>query len=89
MSAFRTSALVLLVLTALTVFGVVVIDSHSATALLGRELWIAVVLLAAFGKVGAIGYWFMELRTAPPRLRYLFFGWCAVFAAVLVALAWA
>ncbi len=83
----RTSALVLLVLAALTVFGITVIDSHRTTALLGPQLWVTIVLLTAFAKTVAIGYWFMDLRLAPRSLRWAYFGWVAVFAAATVVLA--
>ncbi|MGH8195324.1 MAG: cytochrome C oxidase subunit IV family protein [Woeseiaceae bacterium] len=52
------------------------------------SLWLSDMLLTvAFIKVGVIGWWFMELRGAPPALRLIFGGWvvAATTALILVA----
>jgi hypothetical protein len=87
MTSLRAGAAILIALTGSTVFAVVMIGSHRTTGLLSPGLWVALVLLTAFAKVAAIGYWFMELRSAPKALRYLFFGWCVAFATAVVAVA--
>ena len=44
------------------------------------------VLIIAFTKVGLVGRYFMELRTAPAALSLLFTGWLVVTATVIIAL---
>ena len=53
-------------------------DGHGATT------FAAVAgIVTAFLKVALIGDHFMELRGAPPQLRWLFMAWCVVVPAVL------
>jgi heme/copper-type cytochrome/quinol oxidase subunit 4 len=44
------------------------------------------ILTIAFGKVAIVGLYFMELRTAPRALRYIFTAWCVLTWAVLTAM---
>jgi hypothetical protein len=44
------------------------------------------LLVIAFVKVRLVGLYFMELRTAPLRLRVLFEGWVVVTCCVLIGL---
>jgi apolipoprotein N-acyltransferase len=37
----------------------------------------SIAIAIGFGKAAFIGLEFMELRHAPPRLRYAFLAWCA------------
>ncbi len=85
----RTSAIVLIILTAVSIFMVAVIDSHRIVELMGRELWIPLLLTVSFAKVAAIGYWFMDLRSSAVWLRAVFAGWVSVFwlGTILVAAA--
>jgi flagellar motor component MotA len=53
-------------------------DGHGAT-----KFAAVMVIVTGFMKVALIGDHFMELRTAPPQLRWAFMGWCAVVPAVL------
>jgi hypothetical protein len=53
-------------------------DGHGATKLVA-----VLVVLTGFAKVALIGEHFMELRTAPPQLRFGFLGWCALVPTVL------
>jgi caa(3)-type oxidase subunit IV len=46
----------------------------------------AVVLLIAFLKARLIGLEFMELRTAPPLLRFVFEAWVVVACGTLLAI---
>jgi hypothetical protein len=83
----RTSATVLIVLTVVTLLGVAVIDAHRTTQLLGPGPSVTLILLTAFGKTAAIGYWFMDVRHAPRPLQAAYGGWVAVFAMATIALA--
>ncbi len=53
-------------------------DGHGATTFAA-----VTVIVTAFLKVALIGDHFMELRGAPPQLRWVFMGWCVVVPAVL------
>jgi hypothetical protein len=53
-------------------------DGHGAT-----KLAAVLVIATGFAKVALIGEHFMELRLAPPQLRYAFLGWCAIVPSVL------
>jgi hypothetical protein len=44
------------------------------------------VLVVGFAKVALIGEHFMELRGAPPQLRFAFLGWCSLIPTVLVTI---
>lgn len=56
-------------------------DGHGATAFAAVS-----VILTGFVKVSLIGEHFMELRSAPPQLRWAFQGWCVLVPAVLLAI---
>jgi caa(3)-type oxidase subunit IV len=58
-------------------------SAHSAD---GYRLASAVVLLIAFLKARLIGLEFMELRTAPRALRFIFEAWVVVACGTLLAL---
>lgn len=53
-------------------------DGHGTTRLVS-----VLVVLTGFAKVALIGEHFMELRTAPPQMRFVFLGWCVVVPTVL------
>lgn len=53
-------------------------DGHGATKLAAVG-----VIVTGFLKVALIGEHFMELRTAPPQLRFAFLGWCTVMPSVM------
>jgi hypothetical protein len=53
-------------------------DGHGAT-----KFAAIAVIVTAFIKVAMVGDHFMELRTAPPQLRWAFMGWCVVVPSVL------
>jgi hypothetical protein len=53
-------------------------DGHLATKLVA-----VLVVVTGFAKVALIGEHFMELRTAPPQLRFVFLGWCVLVPTVL------
>lgn len=50
------------------------------------EFAISIVLVIAFAKSWAVGRWFMELRFAPPALRWAFDGWVLIAGATVVGL---
>jgi hypothetical protein len=56
-------------------------DGHGAT-----KLAAVLVIVTGFVKVSMIGEHFMELRLAPPQLRYAFTGWCTVVPSVLIGI---
>lgn len=60
-------------------------SAHSAG---GYRLASTVVLLIAFLKARLIGWEFMELRTAPRVLRFIFEAWVVLACATLLALYW-
>lgn len=53
-------------------------DGHGAT-----KFAAVAVIVTAFVKVSLIGDHFMELRTAPPQLRWAFMGWCVLVPSIL------
>lgn len=53
-------------------------DGHGAT-----KLAAVLVIVTGFMKVALIGDHFMELRTAPPQLRWAFHGWCILVPTIL------
>ncbi|MGQ0623298.1 MAG: cytochrome C oxidase subunit IV family protein [Sporichthyaceae bacterium] len=53
-------------------------DGHGAT-----KLAAVLVIVTGFMKVALIGEHFMELRSAPPPLRWAFIGWCTLVPAIL------
>lgn len=53
-------------------------DGHAAT-----KLAAVLVIVTGFMKVALIGDHFMELRSAPPQLRWVFMGWCIVIPSIL------
>ncbi|MGQ0632461.1 MAG: cytochrome C oxidase subunit IV family protein [Sporichthyaceae bacterium] len=53
-------------------------DGHGAT-----KLAAVLVIVTGFAKVALIGDHFMELRSAPPQLRWAFMGWCIVVPAIM------
>lgn len=56
-------------------------DGHGTTTLAA-----VLVMVTGFAKVSLIGEHFMELRCAPPQLRWAFQGWCVVVPTVLIAI---
>lgn len=56
-------------------------DGHGST-----DVAAITVILTGFAKVALIGDHFMELRTAPPQLRWAFMGWCLVVPAALLGI---
>jgi caa(3)-type oxidase subunit IV len=82
----RTAVLVWLVLVLLTLVGVWVGVAPTLPDGAGVNLTATVILAIAFMKVLAIGWWFMELRGAPPVLRLAFTAWVAVFAGATIVL---
>lgn len=56
-------------------------DGHGAT-----KLAAVLVILTGFAKVALIGDHFMELRSAPPQLRWAFLSWCIGVPAVLIGI---
>jgi hypothetical protein len=56
-------------------------EGHGATRMAA-----VLVIVTAFFKVALIGEHFMELRTAPPQLRWAFLGWCVVVPGVLLGI---
>jgi hypothetical protein len=74
----RTAATpVWLGLMAATALSVWVGGAHGTTVL---------VLAVAFVKVRFIGAYFMELREAPPLLRFAFEGWCLLIGALTIVM---
>lgn len=53
-------------------------DGHTAT-----KFAAIAVIVTAFIKVAMIGEHFMELRTAPPQLRWAFHGWCLLVPSII------
>jgi hypothetical protein len=53
-------------------------DGHGAT-----KFAAVMVIVTGFVKVAMIGDHFMELRNAPPQLRWPFLGWCIVVPGIL------
>ncbi|MBA3744356.1 cytochrome C oxidase subunit IV family protein [Sporichthya sp.] len=53
-------------------------DGHGAT-----KLAAVLVIITGFVKVYLIMEHFMELRTAPPQLRFAFTAWCVVIPTIL------
>ena len=76
--AGRPVAIVWLVLTAATLLSWYLGDGHGATKVAAVG-----VIVTGFLKVALIGEHFMELRTAPPQLRYAFLGWCVLVPSIL------
>lgn len=56
-------------------------DGHGAT-----EFAAVSVILTGFLKVWLIGEHFMELRTAPPAMRWAYLAWCVLTPAVLIGM---
>jgi hypothetical protein len=52
----------------------------------GARLAGVLVLMVAFVKVRFVGRYFMEIRDAPPALRWILDGYCTVVCAALVAM---
>jgi hypothetical protein len=76
--AGRPATIVWAVLTAATLISWYLGDGHLAT-----KLAAVLVVMTGFVKVALIGEHFMELRTAPPLLRFAFLGWCVLTPAAL------
>lgn len=76
--AGRPVTIVWAVLMAATLVSWYLGDGHWANKLVA-----VLVVLTGFAKVALIGEHFMELRTAPPQLRFVFLGWCALVPTVL------
>jgi hypothetical protein len=76
--AGRPVTIVWAVLTAATLVSWYLGDGHLAT-----KLAAVLVVVTGFAKVALIGEHFMELRTAPPQLRFVFLGWCVLVPTVL------
>jgi hypothetical protein len=53
-------------------------DGHGAT-----KFAAVAVIVTAFVKVALVGDHFMELRTAPPQLRWAFMAWCVLVPSIL------
>lgn len=79
--AGRPVTIVWLVLMAATLISWWLGDGHAATRLAA-----VTVILTGFAKVALIGDHFMELRHAPPQLRYVFFSWCIGVPSVLIGI---
>jgi hypothetical protein len=62
-------------LMALTALSLAVGGAHGTTVF---------VLAVAFVKVRFIGMYFMELREAPPLLRFAFEGWCLLIGGLVI-----
>lgn len=56
-------------------------DGHGTTTVAA-----VMVIATAFLKVSLIGEHFMELRGAPPQLRFAFLGWCTLVPTVLIGI---
>lgn len=52
----------------------------------GRKVGTALVLAVAVLKIHVVGMHFMDLRTAPPALRWIFDSWCLVVGGTLIVL---
>jgi hypothetical protein len=76
--AGRPVTIVWAVLTAATLVSWYLGEGHLAT-----KLAAVLVVLTGFAKVALIGEHFMELRKAPPQLRFVFLGWCVLVPALL------
>ena len=76
--AGRPVTIVWALLTAATLFSWYLGDGHGAT-----KVAAVLVVVTGFVKVALIGEHFMELRTAPPQLRFAFLGWCVLVPTVL------
>ncbi|HEX3612329.1 MAG TPA: cytochrome C oxidase subunit IV family protein [Sporichthyaceae bacterium] len=79
--AGRPVLVVWAVLTAATLISWWLGDGHGATAVAG-----VLVIVTGFAKVALIGDHFMELRSAPPQLRFAFFGWCTLVPGILLGI---
>jgi hypothetical protein len=79
--AGRPVTVVWLILMAATLLSWWLGDGHGAT-----KLAAVTVILTGFVKVALIGYHFMELREAPPQLRYAFFSWCIGVPSILIGI---
>lgn len=79
--AGRPVLVVWLVLVATTMLSYYLGDGHGTT-----KLAAVVVVVSGFVKVALIGEHFMELRTAPPQLRFAFLGYCVLVPTVLVVI---
>jgi hypothetical protein len=76
--AGRPVTIVWAVLTAATLVSWYLSDGHVAT-----KLAAVLVVLTGFAKVALVGEHFMELRMAPPQLRFMFLSWCVLVPTVL------
>jgi hypothetical protein len=76
--AGRPVTIVWAVLMAATCVSWYIGDGHGATKVVA-----VLVVLTGFVKVALIGEHFMELRTAPPQMRFVFLGWCVLVPTVL------
>jgi hypothetical protein len=76
--AGRPVTIVWLLLMAATLVSWYLGDGHGAT-----KFAAIAVIVTAFFKVALIGEHFMELRTAPPLLRFAFMGWCVLIPSIL------
>lgn len=79
--AGRPVTIVWAVLTTLTLISFYLGDGHGATKFAAIS-----VILTGFFKVSLIGEHFMELRTAPPQLRWAFQGWCLLVPSILLGI---
>jgi ABC-type Fe3+ transport system permease subunit len=48
------------------------------------QIFVAGVIITAFVKVWMVGLQFMEIKSAPRLLRYLFEGWTVALCAALI-----
>jgi hypothetical protein len=76
--AGRPVTIVWAILTVATLVSWYLGEGHLAT-----KLAAVAVVATGFVKVALIGEHFMELRTAPSQMRYLFLGWCVLVPTVL------
>lgn len=76
--AGRPVTIVWAILTAATLISWYLGDGHLTTTLAA-----VLVVITGFAKVALIGEHFMELRTAPPQLRYTFLAWCILTPTML------
>lgn len=79
--AGRPVTVVWAVLMVLTLISFWLGDGHGATKVAAIS-----VILTGFFKVSLIGEHFMELRTAPPQLRWAFQGWCLLIPSILIGI---
>lgn len=78
MTLIRTPATpVWALLVAATILSLAVGGAHGTTVL---------ILAVAFVKVRFIGMYFMELREAPPLLRFGFEGWCLLIGTLTIVM---